>query len=184
MAVTIGIKTIIMKILRGTFYSAFYRKRPAASSIMGVILECWSLGLSIGVVTSRFFKLVGVTALYIGRIDVPMLAPGVGYVGPMNLDTAPVSFKVDLLSHEAVSNGFTYITPNASRLTMVSFGLNAASASVNRAPWFTLPIETLQWKGLWESSRRLLANALCPRLDAVDEKLQESSGSAPPQQRR
>ena len=102
MGVTIAIKTIIMKLLRGTFYSAFYRKRPAAASIMSVILECWSLGLSIGVVTSRFIKLVVVTALYIGRIDVPMLAPGVGYIGPVNLDTAPESFKVDLLSHEAV----------------------------------------------------------------------------------
>ena len=64
---------------------------------MSVILECWSLGTSIGVVTQRLVKLILVSALYIGRIDVPVLSPEV-----FSMDSAPDSFKVDLLSHEAV----------------------------------------------------------------------------------
>ena len=92
-----------MGLLRDNFYSGFYRKRPAAANIMNVILECWSLAKSAMVVIVRFVKLMIVAAIYIGRIDTHMLAPGVGYVGPLQLDSAPNAFKIDLLGHEAVS---------------------------------------------------------------------------------
>ena len=98
LAVTIGIKTIVVKLLRGSYYSAFYRKRPAASSIMGVVLECWCLAQSAGTVTTRFAKLMLFTGMNVGRIDMPILAPGAG----SKVDSAPEAFKMDLLSHEAV----------------------------------------------------------------------------------
>lgn len=40
---------------------------------------------------------------YIGRVDVRTFAPGVGMVGLLDLDSEHVSFKNDLLIHEAVS---------------------------------------------------------------------------------
>lgn len=44
-------------VLRKSFYAGgYYRKRPAASNIMNVLLEAWNLGLSIGTVTSRIIK--------------------------------------------------------------------------------------------------------------------------------
>ena len=102
MGATIGLKVVVMMLLRSTFYSGYYRKKPAASNIMNVILECWSLGLSIGTVTTRFAQLLVVTAFYVGRIDTPMLAPGVGDIMGAPLDPAPDAFKKDLLIHEAV----------------------------------------------------------------------------------
>lgn len=95
---------VAMMILRPLFYGgAYYRKRVAASNITNVVLEVWSLGLSIGTVTTRAIKLALVTCFYLGRIDTPMLAPGVGYVAGSPLDPAPIAFKKDLLIHEAVS---------------------------------------------------------------------------------
>ena len=51
--------------------------------------------------TARTVKLLVVTFFYLGRIDTPMLAPGVGQIGPTNLDPAPNAFRKDLLVHEA-----------------------------------------------------------------------------------
>lgn len=121
LGLTIAIKTVAIKLAGWSFYSAYYRKRPAASSVMSVVLECWSLGQSVGTVTLRFVKLILVTAMYVGRIDQPMLAPGVGYIGPMNLDSDPVAFKVDLLGHEAVRIHFGQLClPAHTRLTGLS----------------------------------------------------------------
>jgi hypothetical protein len=46
-------------------------------------------------------KLLITAALYVGRIDTPFLAPGVGRVGNFELDGYPVIFVKDILSHEA-----------------------------------------------------------------------------------
>ncbi|CAB9513809.1 expressed unknown protein [Seminavis robusta] len=106
LAITIGLKVIVMKFLRSALYSGYYRKRPAAANFTNVILECWSLGLSAGTVTSRFIKLIVVTGFYVGRIDTPVFAPGVGYVGNSPLDPAPHAFYKDLLLHEAHRHPF------------------------------------------------------------------------------
>lgn len=66
---TTGIKIAIMMILRPlVFGGAYYRTRVAAANAMNLALECWSLGLSIGVVATRFIKLTLVTCFYIGRM--------------------------------------------------------------------------------------------------------------------
>ena len=46
-------------------------------------------------------KLLLTAALYVGRIDTPFLAPGVGRLGDLELDGYPVIFMKDILSHEA-----------------------------------------------------------------------------------
>ena len=56
-AFTITIKIVVMMVLRNTFYAGgYYRRRPAASNIMNVLLEAWNLGLSIGTVTTRVIQ--------------------------------------------------------------------------------------------------------------------------------
>jgi hypothetical protein len=49
----------------------------------------------------RLIKLIAISAFYIGRLDTPVFAPGVGYVGPVPLDGHPVQFRKDLLTHDA-----------------------------------------------------------------------------------
>jgi len=46
-------------------------------------------------------KLALVALLEVGRFDKPFLAEGVGKLGPMNLDSYPIIFRQDILSHEA-----------------------------------------------------------------------------------
>jgi hypothetical protein len=52
-------------------------------------------------VSRRICKLLITAALYVGRIDTPLLAPGVGRLGVLELDGYPVIFVKDILSHEA-----------------------------------------------------------------------------------
>lgn len=52
-------------------------------------------------VRRRMCKLLITSALYVGRIDTPFLAPGVGRLGDLELDGYPVVFMKDILSHEA-----------------------------------------------------------------------------------
>lgn len=46
-------------------------------------------------------KLIFTSALFVGRIDTPFLAPGVGRFGALELDNYPHTFLKDILSHEA-----------------------------------------------------------------------------------
>lgn len=50
---------------------------------------------------ARSFILIFVSATYVGRIDTPVLADGVGNIGPIVLDSYPISFRKDILLHEA-----------------------------------------------------------------------------------
>lgn len=52
-------------------------------------------------VAPRMCKLLITAALFVGRIDTPFLAPGIGRVGNMELDNYPTIFLKDVLSHEA-----------------------------------------------------------------------------------
>jgi hypothetical protein len=101
--ITLLLKLLILQILRKSWYGAFYRRKPAAVNILNIILECWSLGLSSGYIVARVVKLLLVAIFYIGRIDTPLLAPGVGWLfNRLPLDAFPIAFRKDLLSHEAV----------------------------------------------------------------------------------
>jgi hypothetical protein len=95
--VTLCLKQVVLLFLRKQFLSAFYRKMPLKNNIMNVMLECWNIGLSSGVMLMRTAKLLLVTACYLGRLDTPLLADGVGFIGPIALDHYPISFRKDLL---------------------------------------------------------------------------------------
>ena len=46
-------------------------------------------------------KLLLVTSFYVGRLDTPLFAPGVGMIGPLTVDGHPVQFRKGLLLHDA-----------------------------------------------------------------------------------
>ena len=99
--VTYTVKILILLCLRSSFFHAFYRVKPAASNIMGVLLECWNLGLSPGFILGRTGQILGLGILYIGRMDTDFLAKGVASFGRVHLDTYSLTFRKDLLLHEA-----------------------------------------------------------------------------------
>ena len=90
-----------MSFCRQSYYKAFYRRRPAAANISALALECTNFSLSVGFVFLRMCKLIITAALFVGRIDTPFLAPGVGRLGPLELDNYPNVFLKDILGHEA-----------------------------------------------------------------------------------
>ncbi|KAI2501080.1 hypothetical protein MHU86_13371 [Fragilaria crotonensis] len=81
--------------------SSFFRKNPIGGNVLMLALECWSLGLTLGIMFFRTMKLLLVTSFYIGRLDTPLFAPGVGMIGPLIVDGHPVQFRKGLLLHDA-----------------------------------------------------------------------------------
>jgi hypothetical protein len=51
--------------------------------------------------TVRAIQFIFISVLNIGRIDRPIFVEGVAKVGPVILDSYPISFRKDLLQHEA-----------------------------------------------------------------------------------
>ncbi len=95
------IKLVILLSCRCALYGAFYRRRPAEANIGAVALECSNFALSVGFVFLRMVKLLITAAVFIGRIDTPFLAPGVGKVGPLQLDFYPYIYRKDILATDA-----------------------------------------------------------------------------------
>lgn len=103
--VTVGLKQLILLLLRRQYFAAFYRKRPAQSNVLNVALGCWNVALATGYMLARGLLLLLATALHIGRIDVPFLAPDVKQFGlgrfSIDLDSYPTTYRKALLSSEA-----------------------------------------------------------------------------------
>ena len=95
------IRVVILLFLRKIFYSGLYRKNAAVTNIWFLILEVWNVGLAIGFVTARAAKILLIAILYLARVDTPLFAPGVGHIGPVELDSSSTAFRKDLLMHEA-----------------------------------------------------------------------------------
>jgi hypothetical protein len=101
LAVTLGLKYLVLLFLRRRYHAAFYRKRPARSNVLNVVLGCWNVALATGYVLARGCLLLLAAALHIGRIDVPFLAPDVKQFGLIDLDAYPTAYRKALLSSEA-----------------------------------------------------------------------------------
>jgi len=99
--ITIAMKMLVLLLLRGKLYTAFYRKIPASANIIAIALECWNIGISAGVAVVRAAKLLGVTLLHIGRIDIPLLSNDSPFSG---LDSYPSIFMKNILASEAHSH--------------------------------------------------------------------------------
>ena len=101
---TIIIKVLISVFLLRTAYVAFYRKKVNQVNIVSLALECIMVGFSVGTTLARAVKIVLIACLYIGRVDTPLLARGVG-VGPL-MDRYPFIFRQDILVLEAHRHPF------------------------------------------------------------------------------
>jgi hypothetical protein len=95
------IRQIAVRCCRRAYYRGFYRKKPAAANLSLLALEWANFALSAGFIFMRMVKLLLVAGAFIGRIDSPFLAPGVGEIGPLELDNYPTVHLKDVLSQEA-----------------------------------------------------------------------------------
>lgn len=100
------LKVLILLFLRRKYCAAYYRMETMKDNFMNLVLECWNLGVSSGFMLVRACQLFFLTACYLGRLDTPMLADGVGVfnlgiVKNVALDSYPIAFRKDLLSHDA-----------------------------------------------------------------------------------
>mmetsp|Transcript_5580 Transcript_5580/g.11450 ORF Transcript_5580/g.11450 Transcript_5580/m.11450 type:complete len:192 (-) Transcript_5580:578-1153(-) len=86
---------------RSSYFTSFYRKRPAAANIYFLAMEWANFALSAGFVFVRMVQLMVAAAMNVGRIDAPFLAPGVGEIGPVDLDPFPTVHLRDILATEA-----------------------------------------------------------------------------------
>ena len=108
MAILVGIiavtlfRLILVCMCRCTLYKSFYRERPGIANIIVLALEWANFALSVGFVFARMVKLLIAAGMSIGRIDTPFLAPGVGRIGPIELDNSPTVHLKDMLSHEVL----------------------------------------------------------------------------------
>jgi hypothetical protein len=129
LAIVIGLlvisvlQLVISITLRTKFFVGFYRKRPAAANLSILALEWSSFPTSSSFIFARMIQLFFISLFSIGRIDTPLLAPGVGKysnsycvvilmhltymfallgkLGPLHLDDYPTIFMRDILAHEA-----------------------------------------------------------------------------------
>ena len=99
--VIILIRLGILLTCRCIMYKTFYRQKPGAANLSLLSLEWANFFLSAGYVFMRMIKLLVVAGTSIGRIDTPFLAPGIGRVGPIELDVYPIVHTKDILLHEA-----------------------------------------------------------------------------------
>lgn len=95
------VRILILIGLRSAFYSAFYRRNAAVANIWFLFLEVWNVGLAVGFVAARAIKIIMIAVFFLARIDTPILAPGVGHIGPVELDGFNTAFRKDMLLHES-----------------------------------------------------------------------------------
>lgn len=102
------LRVLVLLFLRRQYCAAYYRKpmETMKDNFMHLVLECWNLGISSGFMLIRACELFFITACYLGRLDTPMLADGVGVlntgiVNNIAIDSYPIAFRKDLLSHDA-----------------------------------------------------------------------------------
>ncbi len=71
------------------------------ANISNLAFECWHIAITSGYVVIRIVKLMIIVVIFIGRFDRPLLAAGIGEIGPIRLDNFPHVFKMDLLATDA-----------------------------------------------------------------------------------
>lgn len=94
-------KIIMSQIMRFTFFAAFYRRLPLAGNVLTIIVEVYSIAISVWFMLVRTIKITILAALSLGRIDVPLFASGVGIFGPLEIDNWPTVTRKEILVHEA-----------------------------------------------------------------------------------
>lgn len=94
------LRILFLQSQRRRLYKSFYRERPGAANLLLLGLEWANFSLTAGYIFARMIKLLLCAGACIGRIDTPFLAPGIGRIGPLELDVYPMVHMKDILSHE------------------------------------------------------------------------------------
>ena len=102
---TMIVKTVAQTVLRKRTFSSLYRTDPRSANYANLFFECWYIATGVLVVFSRLSMFLAAGALWLGRIDVEFLHPNVKVLGKP-LDQVPVSYKRDMLVHEAHSHPY------------------------------------------------------------------------------
>ena len=76
--IIISILWIINRTFRNVYYSGFYRIKPLPANLFSLFNECMNIGITIFTAVSRTLILILLSEFYVGRIDVPFVANGVG----------------------------------------------------------------------------------------------------------
>lgn len=92
-------KLVLSNIGLGSAYAGFYRKKVAMSNFFSMLLECANIAYTVLTALVRAGFLIAISSLYIGRMDTPLLAPGVG-IGSLT-DKYPSIFRKEILAKEA-----------------------------------------------------------------------------------
>mmetsp|Transcript_20427 Transcript_20427/g.40738 ORF Transcript_20427/g.40738 Transcript_20427/m.40738 type:complete len:264 (+) Transcript_20427:2045-2836(+) len=98
---TVMLKWIVLRGYRRVTQQGYYRKNVVLSNVVNIILESWNLALGIGYMLIRGLYFILAATMFIGRVDVPFLSQDACFVGPIELDSFPLIFRKDLLSHDA-----------------------------------------------------------------------------------
>lgn len=125
---------------KSKFFSRFYRKRPAVSNVISMLLESINFVLMTAVVVTRMLKLLVTSALYVGRLDIPILAPNVGNFQLFNLDSYNDWFMTDVLLVEAHRHPYLEVLG-----TQYLLKIKHGEAHINRAgsAWRMIFVTTL-----------------------------------------
>jgi hypothetical protein len=111
MLIVLGIQLLYVSCTRVFTTQAFYRKRPRQANINLLFRECAYFALTIGYTFLRVAKIIFTTIVFVGRVDVPFLSPGIGEIEPLNykIDGMPYVFILDVMIHEAHRHPFIEI---------------------------------------------------------------------------
>mmetsp|Transcript_11119 Transcript_11119/g.16328 ORF Transcript_11119/g.16328 Transcript_11119/m.16328 type:complete len:948 (+) Transcript_11119:156-2999(+) len=93
---------LLLYLFRKNMYRGFMRRRPAITNILNTFNEGWMTGIAFYMIPLRFVLLLCATFFYLGRLDTPFLAPGIGWLlNKFPMDALPITFRRDLFLHEA-----------------------------------------------------------------------------------
>ena len=92
---------LVTRTCRIRLYEGYYRKNPMVANLIELINEAFNFASSIAFVLVRILKLILLAALYVGRVDAPFLAPGVGVLSLGLIDPHSDFFLADIFAKEA-----------------------------------------------------------------------------------
>jgi hypothetical protein len=95
------IRALYWQRLQRFMYSGFYRVHPLPANWVAVVDECVNFALTIITVLIRLSKICLCAVFYVGRIDRPFLASGVGVTPFFRIDSYYGWFMADVLAVEA-----------------------------------------------------------------------------------
>lgn len=133
MLFVLTIHMVYLRTMRRITSKAYYRKHVKTANILLLVRECAYYALTIGYTFIRVAKFLFTTIIFVGRIDIPFLAPGIGEIEPLQyrIDSQPYTFMVDIMLHEAHRHPFIEVFGAVCLLKLrhgSGFGTRAGSA--------------------------------------------------------